>query len=138
MHINIEFLVVAYFISLFVDWIFQWDWQAVNKSKWNKSDNKIKSLFAVTTHSLIYATVMGFILYLFPFKLIPSNMYDLVWYTLFISHMIIDTRIPVKWIMRFKGMSKEQINDTQTYGFMHIGIDHRLHEMVLLILAMFI
>jgi hypothetical protein len=56
-------------------------------------------------------------------------------FVLLITHIIIDTRIPVKWIMRFKGMSWEQINDYQTYGFMHIGIDHRLHELVLLVMA---
>ena len=137
MHINIEFLIVAYFISLFVDWIFQWDWQAVNKSKWVEG-NRVNAFFAVVTHSLIYATLIGFILYVFPFKLVPSNTYDLVWYTLFLSHIIIDTRIPVKWIMRFKGMSWKQINDTQNFGFMHIGIDHRLHEIVLVILAMLV
>nr|DAX84892.1 MAG TPA: Protein of unknown function (DUF3307) [Caudoviricetes sp.] len=32
--INIEYLVVTYFVSLFVDWVFQTDWQATNKSKW--------------------------------------------------------------------------------------------------------
>jgi len=63
---------------------------------------------------------------------------NMIFWTLFISHAIIDTRIPVKWIMRFKGMSKEQIYDYQNYGFMHIGIDHRLHEIILLGLAMFV
>ena len=55
--------------------------------------------------------------------------------TLFITHAIIDSRIPVKWIMRLKGMTKEQINDYIGYGFMHIGIDHRLHELVIFILS---
>lgn len=32
-------------------------------------------------------------------------------------------------------MTDKQINYFQNYGFMHIGIDHRLHELVLLILA---
>jgi hypothetical protein len=134
MHINIEFLVVAYFISLFVDWIFQWDWQAVNKSKWTVS-NIDKAIIAVITHSAIYTCLTTLALIILG---VVTSKELIIYATLFISHMIIDTRIPVKWIMRFKGMSWKQINDTQTFGFMHIGIDHRLHEMVLLILAMFI
>ena len=135
MHINIEFLVVAYFISLFVDWIFQWNWQAVNKSKWIKG-NYPMAIVAISTHSLIYATfTMAILLLIFKYDI---HTYNCMWNVLFISHLIIDTRILVKWIMRFKGMSWEQINDYQTFGFMHIGIDHRLHEMVLLVLAMFV
>lgn len=136
MYINIKFLVVTYFISMFVDWIFQWDWQAVNKSKWSNGNNYILSGIALLTHSLVYTVLTCFPL-IFIFDLDYSK-FSLIWDVLFISHIIIDTRIPVKWIMRFKGVSKEQINDTKTFGFMHIGIDHRLHEMVLLILAMFI
>ena len=33
--VNVEFLIVTYFIGLFVDWVFQLDWQAINKSKWS-------------------------------------------------------------------------------------------------------
>ena len=32
-------------------------------------------------------------------------------------------------------MSREQIDDHVNFGFMHIGIDHRLHELVILILS---
>jgi hypothetical protein len=131
---NIEFLIVCYFVSLFVDWIFQWDWQAQNKSKWVKG-NRTNALFACVTHSLIYAFITVEIVG----HLIDVNIANgLIFSVLFISHFIIDSRIPVKWIMRFKGMSKQQINDYQTYGFMHIGIDHRLHELVILILAFFV
>jgi ABC-type phosphate/phosphonate transport system permease subunit len=133
MDINIKFLAIAYFISLFVDWVFQWDWQAVNKSRWSKGSNYVLSGIAVATHSLVY-TVLTCLPLLFLLDLNYQS-FSLIWDALFISHIIIDTRIPVKWIMKFKGMTWEQINDTQTYGFMHTGIDHRLHEMVLLILA---
>lgn len=125
---------VVYFISLFIDWVFQWNWQAINKSKWNyKTDNLIKSTIAVVSHSLVYTTLTTLPLwFIFDFD---YNTFSLIWDVLFYSHLLIDTRIPVKWIMRFKGMSWEQINDYQNYGFMHIGIDHRLHELVLLLLA---
>jgi len=133
--VNIDFLVIFLFVGMFVDWVFQWQWQALNKSKWNKQDNKLLSFCAVISHSFIYSIITTVVtLYLINDWL---NMW-LVFWTLFISHAIIDTRILVKYIMRFKGMTWEQIYDYQNYGFMHIGIDHRLHEIVLLVLAMFV
>ena len=136
MNLNLEFLVVAYFISLFVDWIFQWDWQAVNKSKWNFNDNWRHSFFALGTHSLVYAILTSGLLSSLCIITVPQGF--LVVLVLLATHLIIDTRIPVKWIMRWKGMTDKQINDFRNYGFMHIGIDHRLHELVLLILAFII
>ena len=134
--INIEYLVVTYFVSLFVDWVFQTDWQATNKSKWGKNDNKKISLIALSSHSLIYASITSLIVFII---LGLNNMqYIITIITLFITHLIIDTRIPVKWIMRKKDMTDDQINDTANFGFMHIGIDHRLHEAVILILALVI
>lgn len=133
MNLNLEFLVVAYFISLFVDWIFQWDWQAVNKSKWNFNDNWRHSFFALGTHSFVYAILTSGLLSSLGIITVVQGF--LVFLVLLVTHLIIDTRIPVKWIMRWKGMTDKQINYFQNYGFMHIGIDHRLHELVLLILA---
>lgn len=134
--INVEFLVVTYFIGLFVDWVFQLQWQATNKSKWGKNDDKALSFIALISHSIVYATLTNGIVAL----LLKLNSRDMCIMTiiLFISHAIIDTRIPVKAIMRFKGMTEDQINDHTNYGFMHIGIDHRLHELVILILSIII
>lgn len=132
---NIKFLVVSYFIGLFVDWIFQSNWEATNKSKWAKNDNKFKSFNAVVSHSLVYSILTTFFTLVLINQLNPSL---LVFIVLFTTHALIDTRIPVVWIMRLKGMSEWQIKDYTNYGFMYIGIDHRLHEMVLLILSLFI
>lgn len=133
--INVNFLVVTYFVSLFIDWVFQWQWQAINKSKWGKDDNKIKSGLAVTSHSLIYAILTALISLILINQL---NNFLIVFIVLFISHIIIDTRIPVKYIMRFKGLTWDEIYDYQNYGFMHVGIDHRLHEITILILSIFV
>lgn len=130
--INIEFLIITYLVGMFIDWVLQWDWQAINKSKWSKKDNKIKSTIALITHSLIYAIFTTVIVSLF---IELNNYYFIILITLFITHAIIDSRIPVKWIMKFKGMTNNQINDYNNYGYMHIGIDHRLHELVIFILA---
>ena len=132
---NIEFLVISYFVGLFVDWIFQSDWQASNKSKWDKCDNKLKSFSAVISHSAVYAILTTYIV-IFCTNISNINAVIMI-LVLFITHMIIDTRIPVKYIMKLKGMSEDQINDHVRYGFLHIGIDHRLHELVLFILSFF-
>ena len=135
--VNVDFLIIVYFVGMFVDWVFQWNWQAFNKSKWSKDDNTLLSFCAVTSHSFIYA-LLTTVTTLYLIKDFLNHDFWLVFWTLFISHAIIDTRILVKYIMRFKGMTWEQIYDYQNYGFMHIGIDHRLHEIVLLVLSMFI
>lgn len=134
--VDIDYLIVTYIVSLFVDWIFQTDWQAINKSKWNKNDNREISLIALSSHSMIYASITSLIVFII--LRLNHVQYTITIITLFISHLIIDSKIPVKWIMRRKGMTCEQINDTVNYGFMHIGIDHRLHEAVIFILALFI
>lgn len=134
--INVEFLIVTYLIGLAVDWIFQVDWQAVNKSKWGKDDNKKESAWALLSHALTYALWTIAIVRLF--VRITNLSAIIAFIVLFVTHTLIDTRIPVKWIMKFKGMKEEQINDYTNYGFMHIGIDHRLHELVILILSIFI
>jgi hypothetical protein len=138
---NIEFLVICYFVSLFIDWVFQWNWQAVNKSKWGKDDKKFKSFVAVSTHAFVYGTLTTFITYILLILAGASFKLEFVkptYYILVLSHLFIDTRLPVKAIMWFKGIKKEQINDYQNYGFMHIGLDHRLHELVILTLAFFV
>ena len=131
--LSINFLVVSYFISLFVDWVFQNQFQATNKSKWTAKDNKLKSFLALTSHSFIYA----FLTTVLTLALVKFSNINIVFTTLFISHIIIDSRIPVKFIMKLKGLTNEEIYDYQNYGFMHIGIDHRLHEITLLLLSYF-
>lgn len=135
--VNIEFLVVTYIIGMFVDWVFQIQWQAINKSKWGKSDNKTESLMAVLSHSATYSLLTTTATKIL-MPGISEKYFMIILLVLFISHAIIDTRIPVKFILWCKGMEKEQIKDIQNFGFMHIGIDHRLHELVLLILSIFI
>ena len=134
MKCNTDFLIVAYIVTMFVDWVFQAQWQAMHKSKWGKDDCKWISLAALLTHSIVYAGVSVCIIHIIYSQLSVPLM---VW-CLFLSHAIIDTRIPVKFILKLKGMSDEQISDTVNYGFMHIGIDHRLHEIILLILSFFV
>ena len=134
--VNVEFLIVTYLVALFVDWVFQWDWQATNKSKWDEKDYKLLSGIALFTHSLMYATIT--MLIVVPIVGLNVQQAAIMVITLLVSHAIIDSRIPVKAIMKFKGMTDTQINNHRDYGFMHIGIDHRLHELVIFVLSMII
>ena len=136
MRVNVEFLVVSYFVSLFIDWVFQSDWQAINKSKWIKG-NYNNAIDAIASHSCLYAFMTTIILAILR-VITEGNQIYIVFFTLCITHIIIDTRIPVKWILRFKGLTWEQINDYKTFEVLYINIDQRLHELVLLILALII
>jgi hypothetical protein len=106
----------------------------MNKS--NCSDgNGIKMAIALTTHSFIYAAITSAVVLFVMDLSYPA--FSMLWDVLFISHCVIDSRIPVKAIMRFKGITEEQIRDPRM-DFMHIGIDHRLHELVILVLSYYI
>ncbi len=54
---DIKFLITAFIISQFVDWVFQWQWQALNKSKWGRADDKRKSFAALMSHALVYSAI---------------------------------------------------------------------------------
>lgn len=131
MTLNIGFLVCTLIVGLFVDWVFQTQWQAQNKSKWGE-DASWDSFCALYTHSWVYAWVTMWTVGMMGF--LPMASATMVLLVLFTSHFLIDTRIPVKWILRRKGMTEEQLNDPH-FWMMHIGIDHRLHEIVILVLA---
>lgn len=159
------FLVVVHYVGTIIDWIFQWQWQAINKSKWfsekkiikaqfkpiykspytkltpselktekEEKPNYLLSFLAVTSHAFVYSAFTTNIIYWL--KIISLEQFLVVFIYLFLTHAIIDTRIPVKWLMKFKGLSDDQINDYQNYGFMHLGLDHRLHELSIFILAL--
>ena len=124
---------------MFVDWVLQWDWQAINKSKWTPTDNKLKSLNALLSHSLVYAALTTLITCFIVFgNMFQSPNEELIFLVLLITHALIDTRLPVKALLKFQGKSNEQINDFQNFGFMQIAIDQRLHEIALLILSLIV
>lgn len=137
MNINTDFLIIAYLVSMFVDWIFQTQWQARNKY-WVSSQTpaeKKRSLYALVSHAMTYALLTTYILYIF--NAIRGAIILDIFLVLAVSHAIIDSRIIVKEIMMIKGFTEKELSDPQ-YVFMHIGIDHRLHEFVLVMLALFV
>ena len=134
--INIPFLVVCYTVSHIIDWILQWDWQAINKSKWGLKDNKILSAAALLTHSVTYALCVVAICMII--GVLGDDKVGITLAYLFITHALIDNRWIVKKIMKFKGMKDSQVNDVVNFGWMHIGIDQRLHELSILLLSLFV
>lgn len=125
MYINIEFLGVAYIVGKAVDYIVQGQ---------ESAEQKTKNKYVLTIHSYIYANYTSFILYI----LLSLTFYRYVFiiWILFVTHWIIDTRIPVKKIMYLKGIKYEEM-DTK-YGWLQIEVDQRLHELVILMLALVI
>ena len=117
--LNTDFLIVIYIVSKIVDWLFQSDWQASNKTS-----NKL----VLIGHSLWYTSLTIIITRL----IIPVPSFRFVQVYLFITHAIIDDRRIVKWVMKLKGTPQD------APGFLEVGIDQRLHELSLLVLAIII
>lgn len=122
---NVEFLAATYILGKSVDYIVQTQQDA---------ENKTKNKWILSWHSYIYAgTTTGLVYLIFSFTFIQCVYLFLA---LFFTHWIIDTRKPVKYIMHLKGIKYEEM-DTK-YGWLQISIDQRLHELVILVLAMVI
>ena len=117
--LNTDFLIVIYIVSKIVDWLFQSDQEAREKTS-----NKL----ALVSHSLRYAVLTNIITTL----IVPNPNSIFVFVYLFITHAIIDDRRIVKWVMKLKGTPQD------APGFLEVGIDQRLHELSLLVLAIII
>lgn len=113
-----EALLITHFV---VDWIFQWKWEATNKSK------KWLPLFF---HCIIYT--IGFI----PVFLIYEI--SLVWLILlFISHVILDRRTFVVWLLEnFKGITKKDTTES-VWTILLTTIDQILHIVILALVVIF-
>ncbi len=117
-HMNLEFLVTALVIGKAVDWIFQSKYQA---------QNKISNFWALFEHSMFYSIITtGIVIMIVGIST-----------GLLVSHIIIDNRFLVKFIMYMKGMTLEEANSKE-YGWLQIGIDQRLHDVVILLITMVI
>ncbi len=122
---NLEFLVAALIIGRAVDWIFQTKYQAENKT-WD-----LRALFE---HSMFYSLITMWILVMLDIT-VPGLIAGYIWGALLISHMIIDNRLFVKFLMYVKGLTWEEVNSKE-YGWLQIGIDQRLHDIVILLIAL--
>mgnify|MGYP003881624313 CR=1 FL=1 len=113
-----EALVMTHFI---VDWIFQWRWETMNKSK---------KLAPLLFHSGVYS--LGFI----PVFLIYNIHFSWL-ILLFFSHVFLDSRKFEIWLLeKFKGVKRREIPEC-LWWILLIGIDQILHITVLAILVIF-
>lgn len=114
-----EALLITHFI---MDWIFQWKWEAMNKSK---------NWFALLFHCFVYT--VGFV----PVSLIYNI--NLEWLLLiFVSHIICDKRNFEIWLLeKFKGFKREE-NSESSWNIVLIGVDQTLHLIILSLIVFFL
>ncbi len=122
---NLEFLVVALIISKAIDWVFQTKWQA---------ENKTHNLEALFEHCIWYATLTTMITFGLVFSTFLQYTILNVFMILFVTHMIIDTRLPSKLIMMIKGLTWEEANSKE-YAWLDLELDQILHTLVILYIA---
>jgi len=124
---NIQFLVVALVIGRSVDWIFQSQTQAVNKSH---------DYWQLFIHCWIYAAFTSELTLMVIGKWNIINAIFITFF-LFATHFAIDNRILVRYILQLKGIPKNKI-ESGSYAWLEIGVDQRLHDVCILILALII
>jgi len=106
---------------LVMDWIFQWEWEALNKSR---------SWRALCFHCAVYTT--GFIPVFLIYKV------SLWWLVLlFASHAFFDKRSFELWLLeKFKGVKKETVSES-LWTVLLVAIDQVLHLIILGIIIIF-
>lgn len=112
-----EFLLVNH---LLMDWIFQGKYQAEKKS------SEVKALIS---HCFIYT--VGFIPI---FWFLHISWYWL--FILFITHLILDKRGFENWVMKMKGLNKNNVS-TEVWSIVSTGVDQTLHLIVILFISIF-
>jgi hypothetical protein len=110
-----EALVITHLV---IDFIFQWKWQALNKTK---------NWLALFSHCLIYG--IGFIPVFLIYKI---NFFWLI--LLFVSHSIIDQGKFKNWLLEsFKGIAKKDVSETE-WDILLLGVDQILHLIILVVI----
>ena len=118
---NLTLFEIFLITHLIMDFIFQRQWEALNKH------TRLKALIF---HCFIYT--IGFIPV---FWLLNINFLWLI--VIFVSHFIIDQNSIVLWLLeKFKGIEKEKVSESLWTLFL-IGIDQILHASVLIFIIIF-
>ena len=130
---NIQLFILLFIIGKSVDFLLQSNEQAITKTKiYEEPENALRSLL---THSFTYsiATVLltAFIidLYLYEWIIIAG--------TLLVTHFLIDTRIPIIYLFRVKGID-ELTQPNYMRAILSMEMDQILHNMVILIISLII
>ena len=128
-NLDLQLLVVMILVGSFVDWIFQLEW--VFKNKNNRLASKLIRRYTLILHSLAYSIMT----YLLTLLIIGRDYRIYIWALLFVSHIIIDNRKPINFILKVKGISEEDYDNYKDYGYMITAIDQRLHEAVIVLIV---
>ena len=117
---NLTLFEALFLTHLIMDWIFQWRWEAMNKSHlWR----------ALFFHCFVYT--VGFIPV---FILYSVNLWWL--FLLFGSHVFFDKRSFENWLLeKFKGFRKTDSSESRVV--LLTGVDQTLHIIILGIITIF-
>lgn len=117
--INLTIFEAFLITHLVIDWIFQTKWE---------SSNKATQTLPLIIHCFIYTA--GFIPAFLFFKI------NLLWLLfIFVSHIVIDRRNLVTWLLEdFRGFKKEKTPEL-LYLILWVGVDQTLHLLVLALIV---
>ncbi len=130
--VDITFLILTILCGAFYDWIFQLEWVFNNKN--NMLSKRFIRIYTLHLHSAVYATLT----YLTVSVLIGHGLPLYVWVVLLLSHIFIDSRLPINAILKLKGIPEEDYLNCDRYGYLITNVDNRLHELVIIILAILV
>lgn len=113
-----EVMLVVHFL---MDWVFQTSWEVKNKEK---------KILPLVFHCSVYTAGFAVLFYFY-------NINFLWLFFIFFSHIFIDRRKFVHWLLKLKGFKKEEMEKFRFF-ILSIGLDQILHITVLATIALLI
>ncbi|MCO5211919.1 MAG: DUF3307 domain-containing protein [Caldilinea sp.] len=108
-----ELFVWAFVAHLAADWLFQTEWMVIHKVNLRHPAGYV--------HATVYALFMALV---FP---------PLIALLIGVTHLLVDTRVPVRWWMR---VVKRMREDSPGTGAVEMGVDQVFHIMVIAFFAL--
>ena len=108
-----DLFVWAFVAHLAADWLFQTEWMVIHKVNLRHPAGYV--------HATVYALFMALV---FP---------PLIAVLIGITHLLVDTRVPVRWWMR---VVKRMAEDSPGTGAVEMGVDQVFHIMVIAFFAL--
>ncbi|MCB9117404.1 MAG: DUF3307 domain-containing protein [Caldilinea sp.] len=108
-----ELFVWAFVAHLAADWLFQTEWMVIHKVNLRHPAGYV--------HATVYALFMALV---FP---------PLIALLIGVTHLLVDTRVPVRWWMR---VVKRMGEDSPGTGAVEMGVDQVFHIMVIAFFAL--
>lgn len=136
---DLHFLVVGVIIGSIIDILLQFEWVQNTKflASKKKDTGSIIQIVALCIHCATYATVV----YVSMILILLRDFNPFIWMVLFISHLAIDAGGITDIIMDAKGygnLNSLTDKDKIKYEIRYEQVDSSLHNIILLILAMYV